>query len=139
MPDTQDQARKSEFDLHVAHVTEIHKAFIENTGKITGFLLLSVGWFATSRDARAFLASNSDLTFVAILAVVAAYGLSLAASWVGLHTSRKALLRLKALDYLPPVAYEARALGPVTFAVCAIGNGVLAGLVSAALWSNLPT
>jgi hypothetical protein len=133
VPESQDQLRKAEFDLHVSHLTETHKAFIENTGKVAGFLLLALGWFATSKDARFFLTSTPEVAILAALAVVTAYLLSVAASWVAYRVSAKGLRRLKALAYLPPSAYEGRVLGPVTFWVCVAGNGVLAALLVTAL------
>ena len=42
MADTSSQESRLEFDLHVAHLTETHKAFIENTAKVAGFLLLAL-------------------------------------------------------------------------------------------------
>ena len=135
MPDPSPQDARHEFDLHVAHLTETHKAFIENTGKVAGFLLLALGWFATSKDARAFLASSPGVTALAALAVTAAYLLSVGASWVAYRMSVKAFRRLNELACLPRSAYEARMLGPTTFAVCLAGNGVLAALLVAALLS----
>ena len=133
MPDLPPQEAKQEFDLHVAHLTETHKAFIENTGKVAGFLLVALGWFATSKDVRAFLASTPSVTALAAIAVTAAYFLSVAASWVAYRVSAKAFRRLKELAYLPQSAYEGRLLGPVTFGVCIAGTGVLAALLVAAM------
>jgi hypothetical protein len=133
VPSSSPQEARQEFDLHVAHLTETHKAFIENTAKVAGFLLLALGWFATSKDARAFLASTPSVTAFASMAVTAAYVLSVAASWVAYRVSAKAFRRLNELAYLPQSAYEGRLLGPVTFAVCVAGNGVLAALLVAAL------
>ena len=133
MAATSSQESRLEFDLHVAHLTETHKAFIENTAKVAGFLLLALGWFATSKDARTFLASTPNVTALAALAVAAAYLLSVGASWVAYRVSVKAFRRLNELACLPQSAYEARMLGPVTFVVCVAGNGVLAALLVAAL------
>ena len=138
MSDAQDQRKKLEFDLHVAHLTDTHKGFIDNTGKVAGFLLLALGWFATSNDARAFLASAPNVTLLAALAVACAYLLSAVASWVAYRVSAKGLRRLNELAYLPVSAYEARVLGPVTFAVCVAGNGVLAALLIVALFNTTP-
>ena len=133
MPDTSLQESRQEFDLHVAHLTETHKAFIENTGKVAGFLLLALGWFATSDGARTFLASTPQVTALAALAVTVAYLLSVGASWVAFRVSVKAFRRLNEIAYLPQSAYADRVLGPITFGVCIAGNGVLAVLLVAAL------
>lgn len=138
MPDISPQALRQEFDLHVAHLTDTHKAFIENTSKVAGFLLLALGWFATSKDARTFLASTPNCTALAALAVTAAYLLWVGASWITYRVSLKTFRRLQELAYLPQSAYEARALGPVTFGACIAGNGVLTALLVNALL-NVPT
>ena len=133
MTDLQSLQAKQEFDLHVAHLTETHKAFVENTGKVAGFLLLALGWFATSEGARAFLRSSPSVTALVAIAVAAAYILAVTASWVAYRTTAKTYSRLKELAYLPQSAYEGRLLGPVTFGVCIAGNGVLSALLIAAL------
>ena len=38
MKNTPPHASKEEFDLHVEHITETHKAFIDNNTKVAGFL-----------------------------------------------------------------------------------------------------
>jgi hypothetical protein len=133
MSDTSSSETKHEFDLHVTHLIETHKAFIDNSGKVAGFLLLALGWFVTSKDARAFLGSNPNVATLAASAVTTAYLLSVGASWVAYRVSTKTLRRLNQLAYLPPPAYEARVLGLATFVVCAFGNGVLAALLATAL------
>jgi hypothetical protein len=127
---------KHEFDLHVSHITETHKAFIDNTGKVAGFLLLGLGWFATSESARAYLAAAPYIARLAALAVVAAFGFSAVASWIAYRVTEQALRRLAVLDYLPPSAYAARRLSLPTFVVCVAGNGVLATLLVLALLSG---
>lgn len=133
MTDIMDQKARLEFNLHVTHLTSTHEAFITNTGKVAGFLLLALGWYATSEGARNFFASAPIMAFMAALAVASAYCLSVGASWVAYRVSANAIRRLQELDYLPPSAYEGRVLGPITFAVCVGGNGVLALLLIAAL------
>ena len=133
MTDTSDQRARLEFDLHVAHLTSTHEAFINNTGKVAGFLLLALGWFVTSEGARNFLASTPSIAVLAALAVASAYVLSVGASWVAYRVSANAIRRLGELEYLPSSAYEGRVLGPITFAVCVGANGVLAALLIAAL------
>ena len=132
---TEDAEHKArlEFELHVAHLSATHEAFISNTGKVAGFLLLALGWFATSEAARGFLSSTPVMTALAAVAVAAAYGLSIGASWVAYRVSANAIRRLEELAYLPPSAYEGRVLGPVTFVVCVGANGVLSVLLIAAL------
>ena len=138
MTDTSSHAAKEEFELHVAHITEVHKSFIDSTAKVAGFLLLALGWYVTSNDARAFFATNQSVTMIAATAVVSAYLLSVRASWVGYQVSGKAFRRLNELQYLPLSAYEGRVLRTTTFAACIAGNGVLSVLLIIALLSNTP-
>jgi hypothetical protein len=126
-------ARQEEFALLVEHVTATHKSFIDSTAKVTGFLLLALGWFATSDAARQFLSSNLDISVLAAISVAAAYLLSVVASWVAYRVSCDATRRLKELSYLPETAYQGRVLGTTTFLVCVAGNGVLALLLMYAL------
>ena len=133
MADDVDNKVRLEFDLHVEHLTSTHEAFINNTGKVAGFLLLALGWYVTSDSARVFLLSTPLMATLAAIAVASAYALSVGASWVAFRVSSNALGRLRELDYIPSSAYEGRALGPITFAVCMGGNGVLAALLIAAL------
>jgi hypothetical protein len=56
MPETDSTLQKLEFDLHVGHITETHKALIDNAAKVAGFQLLALGWLATSESARGYLA-----------------------------------------------------------------------------------
>lgn len=133
MINTPPNTLKEEFDLHVEHITETHKAFIDSNTKVAGFLLLAMGWFATSSSARNFFLSTPNVKIIAAIAVASAYLLSVGASWVAYHVSSKAVTRLNELSYLPPSAYEGRILGPITFVFCVAGNGVLAALLMTAL------
>lgn len=133
MKETAESKVRLEFDLHIEHLTATHVAFINDTSKVAGFLLLALGWFATSGDAREFLASTPMMTPLAAMAIASAYLLSVCASWVAYRVSANAIHRLRGLDYLPPSAYEGRKLGPITFVACVGGNGVLAGLLISAL------
>jgi hypothetical protein len=119
-----------ESDIHITYLSETHKAFIENSAKVTGFLLLAIGWYATSTEARSFLATTSGLAVLSAIAVLSAYALSVAASWVAYSGSAMTYRRLQQLAYLPEEAYKERRLGLLTFAVCAAGNGVLACLLA---------
>ena len=120
---------KEEFDLLVQHVTDTHKSFVDNTAKVAGFLLLAIGWLATASDARTFLSGNKGFACIAAIAVAAAYFLSVWASKIAYNASRRAIGRLGELSYLPPSAYRDRALNQSTFAVCVVGNGVLAAVL----------
>ncbi|WP_421870413.1 hypothetical protein [Motiliproteus sp.] len=133
MTETAESKVRLEFDLHISHLTSTHVAFINDTSKVAGFLLLALGWYATSGDARDFLAVTPMMTNLAAVAIASAYLLSVCASWVAYRVSANAIRRLRELDYLPPSAYEGRVLGPITFAACVGGNGILAGLLIAAL------
>lgn len=82
MNDTTTRDPKQECDIHIAYLSETHKAFIEYSAKVTGFLLLAIGWYATSNEARSFLATTSGLAVLSAIAVLSAYALSVAASWV---------------------------------------------------------
>ena len=134
MAQLDEQRTKLEFELHLSHITEMHKAFFDNMSKVSGFLLLALGWFATSKDARAYLASEPTLSTLAAIGVLAAYLLSVAAAVVAYRASRLALQRLNELNFLPASAYVNRALLAPTFLVCTLGNGVLAGLLVIAIF-----
>ena len=99
MAQLDEQRTKLEFELHLSHITEMHKAFFDNMSKVSGFLLLALGWFATSKDARAYLASEPTLSTLAAIGVLAAYLLSVAAAVVAYRASRLALQRLNELNF----------------------------------------
>lgn len=128
---------KEEFALQVEYITETHKAFIENTAKVAGFLLLALGWYATSNEARAFLAYTRSIAVISAIAVAAAYLLSVGASWIAYQSSTKAVRRLNELSYLPQSSYEGRILGRTTFIVCVAGNGVLSALLMKSLLTTI--
>ena len=133
MTDTTNGDAKQEFELHVAYLTETQKSFVENTSKVAGFLLLALGWFATSKDARAYIGSAHQIAYFSAMAVAAAYLLSAGASWVVYRASAKTYQKLVGLAYLHETAYEARKLGLSTFVICVVGTGVLSGLLVFAL------
>ena len=134
-----DNPSKEEFYLHVAHLTDVSKAFVENAAKVAGFLLLALGWYATSKDARAFLASEPGITALAATAAGVAYVLSVVAQWIAYRVSGNSFRRLQAIAYLPESAYKTRRLSLTTLWVCAAGNGVLAALLIAAILHGLFT
>lgn len=126
---------KQEFDLHIGFLTETNKAFVDNTGKVAGFLLLALGWLATSEDAREYLASTPQIAKLAALAVAVTFLLYTAASLGAYRRSRDSYVRLVDLAYLPESAFKARKLGLATSAVCVVGTAVLACLLVALLAS----
>ena len=133
MLESDQSRRRLEFDLHLSHITETHRALLENSGKVAAFLLLALGWLATSESARSYLATTPRLAAIGALAVFAGWLFSAIASWVGYRASNAALSRLRELDFLSPPAYESRRIGPATLCACIFGNAALAGLLMAAL------
>ena len=117
----------------VSYLTDASKAFVSNTSKVAGFLLASIGWLATSREARAYLSSAMPIAYLAAVAVLFTCALSTAASRIAFNACEQTYQNLLSLNYLPERAYEARRLKVSTFLVCVIGNGAISLLLAASL------
>ena len=72
---------KQEFDLHMAALTDTQKLLLDNTAKVAGFLLLALGWLATSEDARNYLTDNPRVAIVFVAAILIAYVMAAALNW----------------------------------------------------------
>src|SRR4051812_31665130 len=116
--DPQPQASKREvFELLISELKEYRSGIIENAAKVTGFLLLAIGWLATSQAPRSILDSP-------LLKVLTCASLLVAASmtirmYVNVYNlSQSAYDQLQRLNYMEPSHYRGRLIDPLLRNVC---------------------
>jgi hypothetical protein len=126
---------KQQFDLLHNHLSEIQRTIVENTAKVTGFLLLAMGWLATSSGARDYLKTHLALCWVGSAAVVGTLAAASLASWLAYRASDITFQRLVALDYLPTSCYDIRRVGARSLVLYIAGNVFLGGLLIVVLFN----
>jgi hypothetical protein len=126
MNDRSADTARQEFDLHIAVLTDTQKALVEATAKVAGFLLLALGWLATSEQARTYLARDKPAAIVFALAMVVAYLISAFLTWLAYRACAKTYSHLQSLAHLPERAYEVRKPWLLMSAGYMLGTGVLA-------------
>lgn len=120
---------KIEFDLQHNTLCEVQRALLDNTAKVAGFLLLAIGWIATSETARKFLAADPPSRRATVAAVIAVFLLAALASVKAFKVSNVTYRRLVELNYVPVHCYAGRRVDTAVLVVYVIGNAALAALL----------
>jgi hypothetical protein len=116
---------KEQFDLLYANLKYYRESSIDGVFKVAGFLIVVGGWLVTSKDARAFLASNFPvrLTAVVVIVVIAAV-YTLIAIRVMRH-SQLTFDRLKELAYMPTEHFQEVLIRPSTMIPFVLANAII--------------
>lgn len=120
--------RQRQFDVLYEMLSDIQQRFMDNNAKVAALLLLGVGWVATSKDARNFLATMHHAKAIGIAATSTAFFVYVIASLQAWWISRKTLASLSNLDFMPVEYYRERQLRLSTVLICTLGNASLAAL-----------
>jgi TRAP-type C4-dicarboxylate transport system permease small subunit len=113
---------KEQFDLLYANLKYYRDSSIDSVFKVAGFLIIVGGWLLTSRDARAFLASNSLIRFTAVAVIlVIAVVYTLIAVRI-LRDSQRAFDRLRQLSYMPTELFQELLIRPTTILPFVLAN-----------------
>jgi len=100
-----DERLKTHFDVLFGSLKDHQTGLFDGAFTFTGFLVLVIGWLLTSKDARAFLASNGPVRRLCAAALGIGAVVYAVVSWRVYEASQVAYNSLVALDYIPTSAY----------------------------------
>ena len=121
---------KHKFDLLYGSLCEIQKSLLDSTAKVAGFLLLAIGWIATSSEARDFLSDDVLSKCITIATLVGAFSFyTFAANKAHLASIRTVELLIE-LDYMPHQYYVLRKIDLTTLVLFVVGNLFLVFLIA---------
>lgn len=89
---------KEQFDLLYDSLANLHAGFVESAFKVTGFLLVVVGWIVTSTSARSAIGSSMPLVVLSTTALVLASCLYLLSSYRVMNLSQNVYDSLVSVD-----------------------------------------
>jgi len=119
---------KQRFDILFSTLCEFQSGLLTSTSQVAGFLIVAIGWLATSSAARDFLKNNGTGRIVTILALLGTFVLySLGCLKVYL-SSQKTFRLLKHLDFVPPEYLEDRIVDIPILLIYTVGNLFLVAL-----------
>lgn len=125
---------KARFDILFETLRDYQQSLLDNSAKTAGFLLLSIGWLATSQTARDTLRSDGLLRGAAVCAVFVGMAVYITAALHVYRAARRIRARLVDLSYLPLDDLEARRLSGNMVLVFTLGNLAIALLLVAVIW-----
>ncbi|HEV8582500.1 MAG TPA: hypothetical protein VGX68_25825 [Thermoanaerobaculia bacterium] len=125
---------KSRFEILFGALRDHQQGLLENTAKTAGFLLLSIGWLATSQTARETLNADGLLRGAAIGGVLVATALYIAAAFHVYRAAQRIRARLIELAYLPLEDIETRGISALLLAVLTLGNLTISLLLVVLIW-----
>jgi hypothetical protein len=126
--------KQRQFDVLFSTLCEFQNGMLTSTTQVAGFLSVTIGWLATSSDARHFLAASRDARRFAILALLSTFLLYAFASVKVFRSSKKTFGLLCKLDFMPSEYYQNRVIDLPILLVFVVGNFFLVALVIGFVW-----
>lgn len=120
-----DDRIKAHFDVLLDSLKDYQAGLFDGAFKFTGFLVLVIGWLLTSKEARAYLASNALARRLCATALGVGSLIYATISWRVFLLSQVAFNDLVALDYLPLSAYADHRIQGMTIAILVAQNALL--------------
>jgi hypothetical protein len=116
---------KEQFDLLYANIKYYRDSSIDSVFKVAGFLIVVGGWLVTSRDARAFLASNFLIRLTAVAVILVIAGVYMLIAIRVLRDSRRTFDRLEQLSYMPTENFQEVLIRPSTILPFVFANTMI--------------
>jgi hypothetical protein len=107
---------------------------VDGAFKVTGFMVLVMGWLLTSKEARQVLASDPLVRKTAIAGLAAA---SLVYAYISVGVSglsQRVFFELEKLKYVPSATYENHLIGTRTLIPWIVANVLLTGFAGFFIW-----
>jgi hypothetical protein len=130
MDQSQAATAKETFDVLIENLRGHRHALSEYVAKVMGFLLLAMGWLATSKDARAFFATNPFIKYCFAAALLLLGSMATALCIMAYRNSLRILGLMRGLGVMDSKYYEVFAVDRTTNAICVVGIAVLAILAA---------
>jgi hypothetical protein len=102
-----------------------HQGFIDSAFRVTGFLLLVLGWLLTSKEAREYLGRDETARRLVSAGLTMAAAIYAFISYRVYLLSQQVFARLHLLAYVPGSTYEDHLLHPVTLVAFISANLLL--------------
>lgn len=123
-------APKERFELLYANLKYYRDSSIDSVFKVAGFLIIVAGWLVTSKDGRAFLASNLLTRIAAVTVILAIAVVYTAIAMRVMRHSRLTFDRLKQLDYMPVETFKEVLIEPYMIVPFVLINTVISVAIS---------
>lgn len=121
---------KETFDLLVDDLRGHRPALFDNVAKVTGFLLISIGWLATSKDARAFFGVNPFIKYCFVAAFLLLGSMASASCIMAYRHSLRMLDLMRGIEFMDSKYYEILSINKYTNIICVTGIVILAILAA---------
>jgi len=121
--------QKQQFDTLYSTLCDFQQGLLTSTTQVAGFLSVTIGWLATSKDAREFLKASSTGRNIAVLALIGTFLLYGFGSVKVYRSSQRTYRLLSKLDFMPSEYFQNRVIDIPILLVYTIGNLFLVGLV----------
>jgi hypothetical protein len=116
---------KEQFDLLYANLKYYRDSAIDSVFKVAGFLIVVGGWLVTSKDARAFLASNFTVRLTAVVVIVVIAAVYTLITIRVMRHSQLTFDRLKELAYMPTEHFQEVLIRPSIMIPFVLANAII--------------
>ena len=124
-----DDSRQKQFDVLFSTLGNLQTGVMSGTSQVAGFLLVVIGWLATSEKALGLLPSHSPNRSMVAVALVAAFGFYVYGVAIVYSRSQHTFKMLTRLDFMPSEYFKTNVLGLSELAVFIGGNAFLVGVI----------
>jgi hypothetical protein len=121
---------KETFDALIDNLRGHRPMLFDNVAKVTGFLLLAIGWLATSKDARAFFGTNPLIKYSFACAFLLLGSMTIASCIMAHRFSLRMLDLMRELNVMDSKYYEIFAIDKYIATICSTDIGILAILAA---------
>jgi hypothetical protein len=124
-----------QFDVLYSTLGELQKGLLSSTTQVAGFLLLAIGWLATSANTFPLLHSRPTVRYMAAAALCGAFVLYAYGACMVYTRSQKTFKMLIQVDLMPVDFYESNVLNLRELFIFIAGTFFLFGLAAGCvLW-----
>ena len=127
--------KQKQFDVLFTTLGELQQGLISSTTQVAGFLLLTIGWLATSESAWKLLHSHRHVGDVTAAALAGAFGLYSFGAYMVYARSQRTFMLLGRLALMPADCYDTRVINLPELSIFIGGTFFLFGLAAALILS----
>ena len=117
-----DDLRKAAFGLLYDSLKGYQSGFVDGGLKVTGFLLIVLGWLLTSKEARDYLARDVIGRTIAATSLIAASVMYASIAYRVYLRSQNVFAQLRRLNYLPVETYQDHVIQPFAVVMFILSN-----------------
>jgi hypothetical protein len=117
-----DDLRKAAFALLYDSLKGYQSGFVDGGLKVTGFLLIVLGWLLTSKEARDYLARDMIGRTIAVISLITASLMYASITYRVYLRSNTVFAQLARLNYLPVETYQDHVIQPFAVVIFILSN-----------------